>query len=99
MQSHCNLNEANTHGEGMTTLLSLNARHTVSTRRALSLEALVSIALLAAEFTVTISDNSTVHSTKDRLLFCAITRSPVAGKCVKMLRNARGIVPHEQSIC
>ena len=29
---------------------------------------LVSIALFAAEFTVTISDNSTVHSTKDRCM-------------------------------
>ena len=28
----------------------------------------VSIALFAAEFTVTISDNSTVHSTKDRCI-------------------------------
>ena len=28
----------------------------------------VSIALFAAEFTVTISDNSTVHSTKDRCM-------------------------------
>ena len=31
-------------------------------------------------------------------LFCVYTRSPVAGKGVKMLRNARGIFPHEHSV-
>ena len=45
MQSHCNLYEANTHGEWLTTLLSLIARHTVYTRRALSLEALATLNL------------------------------------------------------
>ena len=34
----------------------------------------------------------------DFFLFCVYTRSPVAGKGVKMLRNARGIVPHEPSM-
>ena len=32
------------------------------------------------------------------VLFCVYTRSPVAGKDVIMLRNARGIVLHEQSM-
>ena len=32
------------------------------------------------------------------VLFCVYTRSPVAGKDVIMLRNARGIVLHEQSV-
>ena len=31
-------------------------------------------------------------------LFCVYTRYPVAGKSVKMLRNARGIVLHEPSM-
>ena len=30
--------------------------------------------------------------------FCVYTRSPVAGKSVKMLHDARGIVPHKQSM-
>ena len=31
-------------------------------------------------------------------LFCVYTRSPEAGKGLKMLRNAKGIVPHEPSM-